>query len=146
MGSWWPRVGAALTIVGLALVGVGSAWAPRLADPGPVIDARVDAEPTAPAFVPSWVQNHRLTELWSGPAGSPGVRSFGTTSTRFCVFLVVRPQDNARLYVLNPYTGNYLWIDAEAVGPVTAAERRAEPKPADQTCADALYVSGGLRR
>ena len=56
--------------------------------------------------------------MWSGPAGSEAAISFGTTSHPFCSFLVVRPQDNARLQVFNPYSENYFWIDAEAVGPV----------------------------
>ena len=95
---------------------------------------------TGPApFVPFWVRNHRMTELWSGRAGSPGVVSFGRTSERFCTFRVVRPQDGARLYVLNPYTANYAWIDAAAVGPVGEPELRPGPPPPGRTCAPVVY-------
>ena len=37
------------------------------------------------------------------------------TSQQFCSFQVARPQDNSRLYVLNPYSKDYFWIDADAV-------------------------------
>jgi hypothetical protein len=102
-----------------------------------------DPTGAAPASTPLptgafWVENYRLTEMWSGPAGDDGVVSFGTTSSQFCSFLVVRPQDNPRLYVLNPYSNNYLWIDAEAVGPVPPPEHGAEPPPADQNCTAAI--------
>jgi hypothetical protein len=86
-----------------------------------------------------WVKNHRPTEMWSGPAGQDGVVSFGITSGQFCSFLVVRPQDNPRLYVLNPYSNNYLWIDADAVGPSAAPEQVTSPRPANQNCTGALH-------
>lgn len=96
--------------------------------------------PTAVAFQPFWVKNHRLTEMWSGPTDQPGVISFGTTSQQFCSFQVVRPQEGSRLYVLNPYSHNYFWIDADAVGPVSEPPTRAAgPKPPDQNCAEQLY-------
>jgi hypothetical protein len=38
--------------------------------------------------------------MWSGPAGQATAISFGKTSAQFCAFLVVRPPDDARLYVL----------------------------------------------
>lgn len=96
--------------------------------------------PTPPPFQAYWVKNHRLTEMWSGPMGQGGVVSFGTTSRQFCAFQVVRPQEGGRLYVLNPYSRDYLWIDADAVGPVSEPPTRATgPKPADQNCTDQLY-------
>lgn len=94
---------------------------------------------TATAFTPFWVKNYRITEMWSAPAGEAGATSFGPTSAQFCSFLVSRAQDNARLYVFNPYSGNYFWIDAEAVGPVAPPERRSEPRPPNQNCTDAVY-------
>jgi hypothetical protein len=97
------------------------------------------AAPSKPAFTPFWVRNHQITEMWSGPPGQQGVISFGTTSQRFCAFQVVQPQDSSRLYVLNPYSSNYFWIDEAAIGPVDPPERRAAPKPADQNCADVIY-------
>jgi hypothetical protein len=68
------------------------------------------------------------------------VVSFGVTSAQFCIFEVVRQQDNARLYVLNPYDQNYFWIDATDVGPVDERPtKKPGPKPGGQNCADALY-------
>ena len=96
--------------------------------------------PTTAAFQPYWVKNHRITEMWSGPQGQAGVISFGPTSRQFCAFQVMRPQEGGRLYVLNPYSRDYLWIDADSVGPVAEAPARATgPKPTDQNCTDQLY-------
>ena len=98
------------------------------------------ASPPPAAFAPFWVKNHRLTELWSGPAAGAGSTSFGTTSAQFCSFQVVQPPSGPRLYVFNPYTANYLWIDADAVGPVpNPPERRPQARPPDQNCAEAIY-------
>ena len=105
--------------------------APATATPGPT--------PT-PAFTPFWVRNHRLTEMWSGQVGAPGVVSFGMTSQQFCSFLVVVPQQERRLYVFNPYSQNYFWIDADAVGPVGAPERQPGAPPPGQNCAEAVYA------
>jgi len=78
--------------------------------------------------------------MWSGPAGQDGVISFGTTSQQFCSFQVARPQDGARLYVLNPYSRDYFWIDADAVGPVPdEPAHKAGPKPPDQNCDEGIY-------
>jgi hypothetical protein len=91
-------------------------------------------------FFPYWVKNHRETEMWSGQVRQSGVVSFGATSQQFCLFRVEQPQDGARLYVFNPYSGGNFWIDADAVGPATEEPRRAAgSKPAGQNCADALY-------
>ena len=96
------------------------------------------AQPT-PSFTTFWVKNHRLTEMWSGPTDGPGVVNFGTTSQQFCSFQVVLPPDGPRLYVFNPHSQNYFWIDANAVGPVGPPERRAGPVPAQQNCAEAIH-------
>jgi hypothetical protein len=96
--------------------------------------------PSPPPFTAYWVKNFRTTEMWSGPPTDPGVVSFGTTSAQFCSFQVVEPQRGPRLHVLNPYSKNYFWIDADAVGPVgEAPPRAAGPKPTDQNCAEQLY-------
>lgn len=93
-----------------------------------------------PEFVPYWVRNHLRTQMWSGRAGQPGVISFGRTSGQFCVFKVMRPQDNSRLYVLNPYDKNYFWIDANAIGPVREPpEHRAGARPTGENCTDAIF-------
>ncbi len=98
------------------------------------------ASPTPVPFTAYWVKNHRETDMWSGPVGQAGVVSFGKTSRQFCAFQVVRPQEGGRLYVLNPYSKDYFWIDADSVGPVSEAPTRASgPKPADQNCTDQIY-------
>lgn len=95
--------------------------------------------PTPVPFQPYWVKNHRQTEMWSGPAGQAGVISFGVTSDQFCSFQVTRPQDDSRLYVLNPFDKGFFWIDADAVGPVSQPPHLPGPKPEDQNCAEAIY-------
>ncbi len=75
--------------------------------------ATLSANPVE-AFDPRWVQNYRETELWSGP--DPGAVSFGRVP-QWSYFLMVVPQQGPRLYVWNPTTRNYAYIDAAAVGP-----------------------------
>jgi hypothetical protein len=112
----------------------GATPVPVAASPSPVLTV------TPVAFTPYWVKNHRPTEMWSGQAGQAGVISFGTTSGQFCSFQVVEPQNGSRLHVLNPYSKDYLWIDADAVGPVAEPPQRvAGPKPADQNCTEVIY-------
>ena len=115
--------------------------APNTPTPAPPAPSKpAGAAAAAPkSFEPYWVKNHRITEMWSGPAGQAGVVSSGQTSRQFCSFLVERPQDNARLSVMNPYAGDRIWIDAEAVGPAPAPERGPGPRPTDQNCTDVLY-------
>lgn len=108
--------------------------------PTPTAAPPTPAAIPTPEFAPYWVRNHRRTQMWSGRAGPPGVVSFGVTSSQFCVFEVVRQQDNSRLYVMNPYDKNYFWIDANDVGPIPEPpEHRPGPKPPGLNCADALY-------
>ena len=100
------------------------------------------AAPTATVvqFQPFWVKNFRPTEMWSGPPGQAGVVSFGTTSAQFCSFQVMEPQSSSRLHVLNPYSKNFFWIDADSVGPVQQPPQQLPgPKPPDQNCAEAIY-------
>jgi hypothetical protein len=97
------------------------------------------ATASAPSAKDQWVRNHRPTEMWSGPAGQSAVVSFGTTSQQFCAFRVAQPEVNGRLYVFNPYSNNYLWIDAVAVGPVAEPEHRQGTKPANQNCTGEIY-------
>ncbi len=63
-----------------------------------------------------WVATHRPTELWSDPDG--GV-SFGPIRRGTYLQLTGLAQEE-RLYVFNPRTNNYAWVDAAAVGPVPA--------------------------
>jgi hypothetical protein len=88
-------------------------------------------------FAPFWVRNHEITDMWSGPEGQASAMSFGKTSAQFCAFLVVRPQDNARLYVLNPYSNDYMWIDQHSVGPADAPESKPGQRARDQNCSSA---------
>ena len=133
------RILPLLTVMMSACTGVINPPIPT-ATPVPTIPPTPTEVPSTPTPEPErWVKNHRVTEMWSGPAGQSGVVSFGETSHQFCAFQVVRPQDNARLYVFNPYSRNYLWIDSNSVGPTGAPERRAGPQPANQNCSDAIY-------
>lgn len=78
---------------------------------------------SAAAYGPWWVQNHMETELWSGCDGK--AVSFGRVA-QWSYFLVVAPQGKeTRLYVMNPKTRNYAYIDARAVGPSGPPPREA---------------------
>ena len=91
-------------------------------------------------FAPFWVRNHRITELWSGASGGPDTVSFGATSGQFCSFLVVLPPEGDRLYVLNPYSQDYLWLDAADVGPAGPPVERPDPRPPDVNCTQDIYA------
>ncbi|MGI5835516.1 MAG: L,D-transpeptidase [Chloroflexota bacterium] len=80
---------------------------------------------TASAFDPRWVQNHQETELWSGPDAN--AVSFGRVP-QWSYFQAIGPQQDSRLYVWNPQTNNYAFIDAAAVGP-SGAPPTATPTP-----------------
>ena len=45
-----------------------------------------------------------------------------------------------RLYVLNPYAQDYLWIDAADVGPAGPPEQRPDPRPTDVNCTQDIYA------
>ena len=151
MIGWQRRLVLALSTVALAgcqyLPPISLPSNPFASEPTPQPSPVAAASPTpvaaaspTPAFAPFWVKNHRLTEMWSGPIDGPGVTSFGMTSAQFCSFQVAQPPNGPRLYVFNPYTANYLWIDADAVGPVpNPPERRPQPRPPGQNCAEAIY-------
>jgi hypothetical protein len=99
-----------------------------------------------PTPVPErWVKNHRVTDMWSGPLGSPGVVSFGKTSSTFCSFRIEGEADNARILVYNPYVDGEFWIDADAVGPVDVPpQHRAGPKPGGVNCTEAIYDGAAI--
>ncbi len=69
---------------------------------------------TVSGYDPWWVQNHRETQLWSGP--DPNAVSFGSVP-QWSYFQVVAPQKGTRLYVRNPANNGYAYVDAAAVGP-----------------------------
>jgi hypothetical protein len=107
--------------------------------PPPTAAPTVVPTATPVPFRSFWVKNFRPTEMWSGPAGTAGVISFGTTSQQFCSFQVAQPVDGSRLYVLNPYSRDFFWIDADAVGPVDEPPHKPGPKPPDQNCDESIY-------
>ncbi len=80
----------------------------------------------------NWVQATEPTELWSGP--TDGAISFGPVA-QWDYFQVVQAS-GPRLYVFNPRTKNYAWIDADKVGPSGPPPKdylnppKPKPKPA----------------
>lgn len=137
---------AALIFVGSVLLSgcqylPANPFRPAAPDPAPERKPPAASSPNpAGGFTAFWVKNHKITEMWSGPAGEANATSFGPTSAQFCSFQVVLPPEGPRVYVFNPYTGNYLWMDADAIGPVGGEpETRTGPKPANQNCAEAIY-------
>lgn len=90
------------------------------------------------------MKNHRITEMWSGPARDRNAISFGQTSSTFCSFRIDRIEDDPRVYVYNPYADGRFWIEAEAIGPVVPPERRRGPKPPDQNCDEHIYDGDAL--
>ena len=82
---------------------------------GPTADgAQAVAQPAAEEA--RWVATHRLAELWSE---SQGGTSFGSVRP-FSYFQLTDRATEDRLYVWNPRTENYAWIEASAVGPSSA--------------------------
>jgi len=53
--------------------------------------------------------------LWSGV--QPDAADFGPVGPQFSSLVVVAPQLRSRLYVFNPATENYGWIDVTSIGP-----------------------------
>lgn len=81
--------------------------------------------PTAANFDAYWVMTHRATELWSGPDGNAVPLG---RARAWNYFQVVKPQESARLPIMNPLTQGFAYIDVAAVGPIpapTAAELAA---------------------
>ena len=64
-----------------------------------------------------WLQSHQPATLWSSPR--PDAVEFGK-ERKFSYFRVHGPQEAGRIYVYNPRTDNFAWVDALAVGPSTA--------------------------
>jgi hypothetical protein len=120
----------------------GGVLNPPIPTATPVPTAPPTATPIPPTATPvpeQWVKNHRITEMWSGPAHDRNSISFGETSSTFCAFRIDRVEDDARIFVYNPYSDGRFWIDAEAVGPVQEPQRLRGPKPPDQNCAEPIY-------
>lgn len=67
-----------------------------------------------------WAQNHVVTELWSGP--NDGAEFFGWL--RRWSYLRIDRWEGERLYVFNPRSNNWAFVNASTVGP-------SGPPPAD---------------
>jgi hypothetical protein len=131
----------------LCSVACGGVLNPPIPTATPIPTVPATPTPVPPTATPEperWVKNHRITEMWSGPASDRSAISFGQTSSAFCSFRIDRAGDDARLYVYNPYSDGRFWIDADAVGPVVPPERRRGPKPPDQNCDEHLYDGEAL--
>ncbi len=89
-------------------------WPPKLIFLAAVALALNLPAQTVSSFDPLWVQNHEVTQLWSGP--DPNAVSFGQLP-QWSHLQVVAPQKGSRLYVLNPANNGYAYVDARAVGP-----------------------------
>lgn len=63
-----------------------------------------------------WLQSHLPATLWSGPRWD--AVAFGK-ERKFSYFRVHGPQQAGRIYVWNPRTDNFAWVDAHVVGPST---------------------------
>ena len=67
-------------------------------------------------LLPAWVQNFdESVHIYSGPTRE--ALDYGVAAPRFTVFPVVAPQVLGRVFVYNPVTENYGWIDVRGVGP-----------------------------
>jgi hypothetical protein len=62
----------------------------------------------------TWVQNHRATDLWSGPDNK--AISFGLAPA-YSYFKVLALQDGPRIMVQNPLTNGVAYVTAKDVGP-----------------------------
>jgi hypothetical protein len=67
-----------------------------------------------PPFAAFWVQNFKETHLWSGPTGT--AVDYGAIP-QWSYLQVAAPQNGPRLYVFVPWSKNYAFVDATAVGP-----------------------------
>lgn len=64
----------------------------------------------------AWVSSFdRNVHIWSGP--TTDAVDFGLAGPQGAIFPVVGPQVLGRIYVFDPATGGYGWIDASGVGP-----------------------------
>ena len=114
------------------------------------LQAILDATPgrgmlLLPAQVePAAVASHRDDlRVYSGPTA--GAEDYGPAGPAFTLFTVLGPQVAQRLFVLNPATGAYGWVDVAGLGPVAGtAPELAAHLPAIPPTAAALPGPGGL--
>ena len=83
------------------------------------IDEAADVLFMPVALQPAYMANFgEATHIYSNPF--EGAIDFGEAGPQFTTFTVVAPQVGYRIYVYNPITKGYGWIDAREVGPTTA--------------------------
>ncbi|HEX2922916.1 MAG TPA: hypothetical protein VHS28_02675, partial [Chloroflexota bacterium] len=111
-----------------------AAVGPSLAPPASYLSSLATGSDGAAGvpFSPWWVQNHKETQLWSGPDGR--AVSFGRVP-QWSKFQVAKPQSGARLLVWNPSTDDYAYIDASVVGPSGAPIRVASSSGTESVAA-----------
>ena len=137
-GSW-----IAVSLLLLLATGCGGVLNPPRSAPTSTprpLRATATVAPTPTPAPERWVKNHRVTDMWSGPASDRASITFGETSSAFCSFRIVREEDDARMLVYNPYLDGQFWIDSDTVGPVQSPERRPGPKPESVNCAEVVYT------
>jgi hypothetical protein len=70
-------------------------------------------------IIPAYLKNFDANvHIWSSFEAT--AVDFGVAGPAFTTFKVVAPQVGARIFVFNPESNNYGWIDAAGVGPVPA--------------------------
>ncbi len=132
------------TVVAAAPTPVRTATPVRTVAPVRTATPAPTATPTVTAsFAYYWVENHRLTDLWNGPASQPGATSLGTTEAQYCAFQVLDPQTDARLHVFNPARQEEVWVDAQDVGVAAVPERRVGPAPDGVNCTPYAFEPQG---
>jgi hypothetical protein len=96
------------------------------------------------ALQPAFVQNFSAeSHIYSNP-NSDAV-DFGIAGPQFTTFTVVAPQVGGRIYVLNPQTKGYGWINASEVGPASAPDTASVTTPVVATSEQPQSASPGLR-
>lgn len=101
--------------------------------PSPAAPKATPAAPTAPtptsnaSFPTFWVQTNQDTPLWSVPDSS--ATRLGTVP-QGSFLLVLQPQVNQRLYVVEPKGRTFGWVDVPVVDLAVAGPPSANPAPA----------------
>lgn len=86
----------------------------RSGAPSPTPDPSPAGASASAAGPHGWVQNHRPTDLWSGP--DEKAVSFGQAPP-FSYFRLLGPQEGSRFRVQNPLTNGVAYVTAKDVGP-----------------------------
>ncbi|MGE3908538.1 MAG: DUF1616 domain-containing protein [Chloroflexota bacterium] len=100
--------------------------------------AAVSGSRVLPGYQTWWVKNHRPTQLETGLPGQTSAPGTMTTA-QFCSFLVINPQVNDELLILNPHSGTVQRVQASDVGPVEGPLIGRGAQPTDGTCNEVIY-------